>query len=214
MKLHFFYATLLVTSFSAIGLADISLDALPLRLYTGDSCELHWRTDRDYTLELLLVRRFDEDGLSGWSPVKTIFENRTMAAGGGSYTWTVPDVEEHDVLWLSGSESPSSGYANITNRFHVESVDDHDAQLASFGEIAGAVAGFVACLIMFAAATAALLRLMREGAGHIQRIEYGEDALTTNYSGQREAHRTVEDSDSLDSLLDSLSFPSFPACPN
>ena len=48
MKLFSFYATLLVTSFSAIGLAEILLDALPLRLYTGESCELRWVTDRDY----------------------------------------------------------------------------------------------------------------------------------------------------------------------
>ena len=38
---------------------------------------------------------------------------------------------------------------------------DHDDRSASLGEIAGAVAGFVACLVMFAAATAAILRLMR-----------------------------------------------------
>jgi hypothetical protein len=43
-------------------------------------------------------------------------------------------------------------------------VDDRDGQLASLGEIAGAVAGFVACLMLFAAATAALLRLMRRDA--------------------------------------------------
>jgi hypothetical protein len=48
-------------------------------------------------LELLLVQRFDEDGLSGWSPIETIFENQTMAAGSGSYSWVVPDVEEHDM---------------------------------------------------------------------------------------------------------------------
>ena len=48
MKLLSFYATLLATSFSAIGQAEILLDALPLRLYTGDSCELHWTTDVDY----------------------------------------------------------------------------------------------------------------------------------------------------------------------
>ena len=43
-------------------------------------------------------------------------------------------------------------------------MDDRDGQSASFGEIAGAVAGFVACLVMFAATTAALLRLMRRNA--------------------------------------------------
>ena len=48
MKLLSFYAALLATSFSAIGQAEILLDALPLRLYTGDSCELHWTTDVDY----------------------------------------------------------------------------------------------------------------------------------------------------------------------
>ena len=40
-------------------------------------------------------------------------------------------------------------------------MDDHEALLAFFSETAGAVAGFVACLVMFAAATAGLLRLMR-----------------------------------------------------
>lgn len=49
------------------------------------------------TLELLLVQRFDENGLSGWSPVETIFDNQTVAAGSGSYNWTIPDVKEHDV---------------------------------------------------------------------------------------------------------------------
>lgn len=48
MKLPSFYAALLVTGFSAIGSAEILLDALPLRLYTGDACKLHWMTDRDY----------------------------------------------------------------------------------------------------------------------------------------------------------------------
>ena len=48
MKLTSFCTSLLVAKFSAIGLAEILLDPLPLRLYTGDSCELQWTTDRDY----------------------------------------------------------------------------------------------------------------------------------------------------------------------
>ena len=48
MKLFTTYATLLVAVLSAVGLAEILFDPLPLRLYTGDSCELHWTTDRDY----------------------------------------------------------------------------------------------------------------------------------------------------------------------
>jgi hypothetical protein len=48
-------------------------------------------------LELLLVQRFDEDGLSGWKPIETIFEDQLVTAGSGSYNWTVPDVREHDV---------------------------------------------------------------------------------------------------------------------
>jgi hypothetical protein len=47
MKLSSLHA-LLFASLSAIGLAEISFDPLPLRLYTGDSCELHWSTDTDY----------------------------------------------------------------------------------------------------------------------------------------------------------------------
>jgi hypothetical protein len=48
MKLTSVYASLLLASFSAIGLAEILFDPLPLRLYSGDTCELHWSTDTDY----------------------------------------------------------------------------------------------------------------------------------------------------------------------
>jgi hypothetical protein len=48
MKLSTTYTALLAASFSAIGLAEILLEPVPLRLYTGDSCELHWTADRDY----------------------------------------------------------------------------------------------------------------------------------------------------------------------
>jgi hypothetical protein len=48
MKLTSFYASLLLANLSAIALAEILFDPLPLRLYTGDSCELHWSTDTDY----------------------------------------------------------------------------------------------------------------------------------------------------------------------
>ena len=48
-------------------------------------------------LELLLVQHFDENGLSGWSPVQTIFNGRLMTAGSGSHNWTVPNVKENDV---------------------------------------------------------------------------------------------------------------------
>jgi len=48
MQFLSFYVTLLVASLSAIGLAGILFDPLPLRLYTGDPHELYWTTDRDY----------------------------------------------------------------------------------------------------------------------------------------------------------------------
>ena len=48
MKFFSLSAALLVTGFSAIGLAEVLLEPLPLRLYTGDSCELRWTIDRDY----------------------------------------------------------------------------------------------------------------------------------------------------------------------
>jgi hypothetical protein len=48
MKLSTTYTALLAASFSAIGLAEILLEPVPLRLYTGESCELRWTTDRYY----------------------------------------------------------------------------------------------------------------------------------------------------------------------
>jgi hypothetical protein len=71
-------------------------------------------------------------------------------------------------LWLSGSDSPSSGYANITNRFHLEGSNDHGGRPISAGTIAGLVAGILACLTMFAAVTAILLRLQRQKTSNVR----------------------------------------------
>lgn len=62
MKHFSFYATLLVANFSAIGLAEILFDPLPLRLYTGDSCELHWTTDRNYVSMHDVQKRIRDPG--------------------------------------------------------------------------------------------------------------------------------------------------------
>jgi hypothetical protein len=48
MKLTFLNGSLLIAGFSAIGLASISLEPMPSRIYTGDIHELSWTTDRDY----------------------------------------------------------------------------------------------------------------------------------------------------------------------
>lgn len=46
-------------------------------------------------------------------------------------------------------------------------MDSHGTdQLAFFGDIASAVAGFSLCLLIFVAATAALLRALRQAVGH------------------------------------------------
>jgi hypothetical protein len=48
MKLTLLNGSLLIAGLSAIGLASISLEPMPSRIYTGDIRELSWTTDRDY----------------------------------------------------------------------------------------------------------------------------------------------------------------------
>jgi len=48
MKLTILKCSLLIAGLSAIGLASISLEPMPSRIYTGDIHELSWTTDRDY----------------------------------------------------------------------------------------------------------------------------------------------------------------------
>jgi hypothetical protein len=48
MKLTFLNGSLLIAGLSAIGLASVSLEPMPSRIYTGNVHELSWTTDRDY----------------------------------------------------------------------------------------------------------------------------------------------------------------------
>lgn len=48
-------------------------------------------------------------------------------------------------------------------------MDDRGRRLVSLGEIAGAVAGLSVCFLMFATATAALLRLTRQKVGVVRK---------------------------------------------
>jgi hypothetical protein len=54
-------------------------------------------------------------------------------------------------------DSPSTGYANITNRFQIKSDQDRESGLLSLGQIGGVFVGVTVCLSLFAAATVALL---------------------------------------------------------
>lgn len=63
MKFSSVYASLLVASLSAVSLAEISFDPLPLRLYAGDSCELRWTADRDYVSMTEVPRKRQTYGL-------------------------------------------------------------------------------------------------------------------------------------------------------
>jgi hypothetical protein len=58
-------------------------------------------------------------------------------------------------------DSPSTGYANITNRFQIKSDQDRESGLLSLGQIGGLLVGVTVCLSLFAAATVALLRCTR-----------------------------------------------------
>jgi hypothetical protein len=55
-------------------------------------------------------------------------------------------------------DSPSTGYANITNRFQIKNDQDRESGLLSLAQIGGVFVGVTACLSLFAAATVALLR--------------------------------------------------------
>jgi hypothetical protein len=48
MKLTILNGSLLIAGLSAIGLASISLEPMPSRIYTGDTHELSWTIDREY----------------------------------------------------------------------------------------------------------------------------------------------------------------------
>lgn len=48
MNLTILSGSMLIADLSAIGLASISLEPMPLQLYAGDVHELSWTTDRDY----------------------------------------------------------------------------------------------------------------------------------------------------------------------
>jgi hypothetical protein len=61
-------------------------------------------------------------------------------------------------------DSPSTGYANITNRFQIKSDQDHESGLLSLSQIGGVFVGVTVCLSLFAAATVALLRFTRQTA--------------------------------------------------
>jgi hypothetical protein len=48
MKPTLLNGSLLIAGLSAIGLASMSLEAMPSPLHAGDTHELSWTTDRDY----------------------------------------------------------------------------------------------------------------------------------------------------------------------
>ena len=62
-------------------------------------------------------------------------------------------------LWLNGNESPGVGYANLTDKFWIESPANSNPLLLSPGQIAGVVVGSLAALLMGAAAIVIVLRL-------------------------------------------------------
>jgi hypothetical protein len=162
-------------------------------------------------LELLLVKHYYLPAGSGVDPIQTIFQNRTMAKGSDTYNWTVPNVKEGGFvnfspckettiscldtdfptlnsaysLWLNGNESPGVGYANLTDKFWIESPANSNPLLLSPGQIVGVVVGSLAAVIMGAAAIVIVLRLTRN-APEAKQLEAEE----------------VDERDSFDSVLD------------
>jgi hypothetical protein len=64
-------------------------------------------------------------------------------------------------LWLNGNESPGVGYANLTDKFWIESPANSSPLLLSPGQIVGVVAGSLAAVLIGAAAIVIALRLTR-----------------------------------------------------
>lgn len=86
-------------------------------------------------------------------------------------------------LWLNGNESPGVGYANLTNKFWIESPANSNPLLLSPGQIVGVVVGSLAAILMGAAAIVIILRATRN-APETKQVEAEE----------------VEERDSFDSI--------------
>jgi hypothetical protein len=163
-------------------------------------------------MELLLVKHYYLPAGSGVDPIQTIFQNQTTAKGSGTYNWTVPNVKEGGFvnfsplrercrlfwlntdfpasnsaysLWLNGNESPGVGYANLTDKFWIESPANSNPLLLSPGQIVGVVVGSLAAVLMGAAAIVIVLRLTRN-APKTKQLEAEE----------------ADERDSFDSVLD------------
>jgi hypothetical protein len=93
-------------------------------------------------------------------------------------------------LWLNGNESPGVGYANLTNKFWIESPANSNPLLLSPGQIVGVVVGGLAAVLMGAAAIVIMLRATRNKpeAGRLQ----GEETC------KRESFDSVFDEKILD----------------
>ena len=94
------------------------------------------------------------------------------------YTWTLtlPALNSSYSLWLNGNESPGIGYANLTNKFWIESPANSNPLLLSPGQIVGVVVGGLAAILMGAAAIVILLRVTRNKTetGRVQGEETSE----------------------------------------
>jgi hypothetical protein len=166
-------------------------------------------------MELLLVKHYYLPAGSGLDPIQTIFQNRTVAKGSGTCNWTVPNVKyggfvnsspRENVavwtltfnssysLWLNGNESLGVGYANLTNKFWIESPANSNPLLLSPGQIVGVVAGSLAAILMGASAIVIMLRVTRNKR-EARRLE-GEEAHV------RDSFDSDFDEKAFDSVLD------------
>ena len=87
-----------------------------------------------------------------------------------------PALSSSYSLWLNGNESPGVGYANLTNKFWIESPANSNPLLLSPGKIVGVVVGGLAAILMGAAAIVILLRVTRNKTetGRVQGEETSE----------------------------------------
>lgn len=114
-------AVLALTSLTSLASAKLDLTFPFSSVTAGETYELGWMQDANYTLELLLIR--DDNG-QGWSPVDKLWDNKKSSPPGGAYNWTVGKKYKHGSgygLYLSGDDRPyhGGGYANLTEWFSI-----------------------------------------------------------------------------------------------
>jgi hypothetical protein len=102
-----------------------------------------------------------------------------------------PALNSSYSLWLNGNESPGVGYANLTNKFWIESPANSNPLLLSPGQIVGVVAGSLAAILMCVAGIVIIFRVTRN-APETKQLEAEETGERDSFDSISEEKVTAE----------------------